>query len=223
MAKKHKTTSSPKPPKQAKDNENAYLKVLPNELWLDSIIGKDFYDRDLLRLVDFYVLHSPCKASSYSPKTLESIGWKNPWHSSYFRAAFDEVTGFVEGENFLYAGSKNHFLEKWNDLGYNFPADCSNEYAVFANAGEGNPRMDLLHRIRNSLAHGRFTAVRKNGEFYISMEDVTELQGLNGLYVVARICLKKSTLIGLLDFFEIKSDKAKQLESLYNKSTERVL
>lgn len=215
MAKKQKTISSPKQPKQAKDNENDYLKVLPNELWLNSIIGKDFYDIDLLRLVDFYVLHSPCKVSSYSPITLERLGWKNPWHSSCFRAAFDEVAGFVEGENFIYSESKNHFLEKWTDLEYNFPSDCNNEYAVFVKAGEGNPRMDLLHRIRNSLAHGRFTAVRRNGEFYISMEDVTELQGLNGLYVVARICLKKSTLISLMDFFERKSDKAKQLYSLH--------
>ena len=74
-----------KPPKII---ESDYLKVEPDEQWLHAVVGKGFYDADFYRIIDFFVLHSPCRVSSYSPRSLESMGWKNPWQSSRFRLAF---------------------------------------------------------------------------------------------------------------------------------------
>lgn len=197
-----------KPPKI---NEAEYIKVEADEQWLHSKPGKDFYDDGLYRIVDFFVLHSPCKVSSYSPKTLESLGWANPWQSSRFRAAFDEIAGLNENNTFFYNESKNHLIENWNMLGKEVFFEVNGEYAVITHAGESNPRMDLIHHIRNSFAHGRFSVIRDHGEYYIFFEDVDTIKSLTGLYVTARMCFKKSTLLQWVDFFEIKTDKAKEL------------
>lgn len=193
-----------------------YLKVEPDEQWLHTIIGKEFYDADFYRIIYFFVLHSPCRVSSYSPRLLESIGWKNPWQSSRFRLAFDEIMGLVENKTFFQHEAKNHFLEMWNRLGREelFAID-GESYAVVIHAGESNPRMDLLHHIRNAFAHGRYAVKCDHNEYYIFMEDVSTIKRLPGLYVTARMCLKKSDLLQLIDFFEKKGDKAKKLCSLY--------
>ena len=189
-----------------KIDRDDYLIVEPYESWLNSKPGKGFFDDSFYRIINFYVLHSPCKVSSYSPITLESLGWKNPWNSSRFRDTFDKIAGFASDESFYYHESKNHFLELWKQSGFEFfPSEDLSEYAVLIHAGESNPRMDLLHHIRNSLAHGRFSVVKDNREYYLFFEDVATIRGLNGALVVnSRVCLKKSTLIAWIDFFEQK-------------------
>lgn len=204
-----------KPP-QIKEED--YLKVEPDEQWLHTIAGKDFYDDSFYRIIDFFVLHSPCKVSSYSPRTLEYLGWVNPWQSSRFRNAYDEILGVEEATSFFHHEAKKHMLEMWNAIGReNFFEVDGNEFAVIIHAGEGNPRMDILHHIRNSFAHGRFAVVRDHNEYFIFMEDVTTISRLPGLYVTARMCFKKSSLISLIDFFEKKGDRAQELSSLFQK------
>ena len=200
----------------SKTNKDEYLIVNKDESWLKTKIGKDFYDDDYHRIIEFYVLHSPCKVSSYTPCTLESLGWKNPWKSSRFRNAFDVVPGFIEADTFRHHESKNHFKEMWEDAGWGeFFSIEEKEFAIFVYAGESNPRMDLLHHIRNSFAHGRFSVIKKNREYYIYFEDLGQISGVGSMVVNARICLKKSTLVTWLNTFEQKTDAAKELSSLY--------
>ena len=123
-----------KPPKV---NQSDYLGVAAYESWLGTIVGKNFYDSDFYRIVDFFVLHSPCSGSSYSPKTLESLGWKNHWQSSQFRKAFDEIAGLIENDNFKHHESKNHFLELWEQLGRKVFFDVGGgEFAIIIRAGK---------------------------------------------------------------------------------------
>lgn len=205
----------PKNKKPPKVNKQEYLEVATEEEWPLWSARKGIDKDDFFRIVDFYVLHSPCRVSSYSPKKLEQYGWKNPWNSSRFRDAFDHIPGFKENDNFWFHESKNHFLEMWEQMGIKvFPECAGKEYAVFTYAGESNPRMDLLHHIRNAFAHGRFAVRNIKKESYFYFEDVTEIRGIQGLFVVARICLRKTTLIGWIDFFERKVDSAKCLSSL---------
>ena len=198
------------PPQISKEE---YLEVNKDEPWLHSLVGKALYDEEYYRIIDFYVLHSPCKVSSYSPRTLESLGWKNPWKSKTFRDTFDMVPGFREGENFRFHESKNHFLEMWNDYGLKDFFSSEEEFAIYIYAGESNPRMDLLHHIRNAFAHGRFSCKKINREYYFYFEDVTEIKRLTGLFVTARICLKKTTLSEWLAIFEKRSDVAREMYS----------
>ena len=190
MAKSNKKKAPP-----SKVNEEDYIKVSVNEDWLQNSAGKKHYDEDFYRIIDFYVLHSPCKVSSYTPRTLESMGWKNAWNSSIFRDTFDSVAGFVEGDTLRFGKSKSSFLNMWNDTGYTSFWGQGKEFAVYTYVGESNPRLDLLHHIRNSFAHGRFASQGLNKEVFLYFEDVTEINKLKGLYASARICLKKTTLI----------------------------
>ena len=201
-----------------KIDKQDYIEVNPDEEWLHMSVEDAFYDKNYYRIIDFYVLHTPCK-SSYTPRTLEKLGWKNPWYSSKFRDAFDNVPGFVENQNFCMADSKKGFLTIWNSSSLDdFSTKTPKEFAVFTKAGEGNPRMNLLHHIRNAFAHGRFSVKKYKKEFYIYLEDVTGINGLEGIFVSARICLKKSTLITWLDTFEKKNDISRTLSSVFSET-----
>lgn len=209
----------PKKNKSPKVNAQDYIKVNAHEKWLQMSSEKTINQKDFFRIVKFYVLHSPCKESSYSPNTIDELGWKKgAWKSSRFRDAFDSIPGFVEDENFMMHDSKNHFLEMWEQASIkDFPDNTGKEYAIFTHAGESNPRLDLLHHIRNAFAHGRFSIIIKGRgrEPFFFFEDVSTIPGISGIVVVARVCLKISTLLGWIDLFERKSDVAKKLSSLF--------
>lgn len=190
MAEKGKKKAPPK------INPDEYIIVPADETWLSTKNGRDFYDDDYHRIIEFYALHSPCKVSSYTPCTFESLGWKTPWKSPRFRKAFDDVPGFIEKDTFRHHDSKNHFKEMWENAGWGeFFSIEDKEFAIFVYAGESNPRMDIFHHIRNSFAHGRFSVKKKNREYYLYFEDVTTISGVKVLIVNARICFKKSTLV----------------------------
>lgn len=193
-----------------RDISNKYIVVSENEEWLQRPISQKFCDEDFLRIVLFYVLHSPCKKSSYSRVNLEDYGWKNPWHKEKFKEIIDGKANFNE-KSFRFTSAHKDFKTLWieTEKPDNFYDEISEEFAVFSHAGESNPHLDMLHHIRNSLAHGRFTVKKHNKEFYIFMEDVREVY--NQLAVNARIVLKKKTLLNWIDIFECKSEEAKKL------------
>lgn len=210
MGKKNK--SDGKKETKQKIPPEGFIIVNTIEPWLKESIPEDFADKKLFRIILFYIIHSPCKGSSYSRSDLESFGWKNPWHSEVFRCSFDKIAGFNGEENCIYVTSQKEFEQKWIATGlqddfYNI----SKEFAVFAYAGESNPRLDLLHHIRNALAHGRFSARKcdKGNDYFIIMEDVNDSSDF--LKVNARIILKKSTLIKWINLLECRTEEAKKL------------
>lgn len=207
--------------KKVEKSFDDYIVVNENEEWLRQPINKDFCDNDFMRIVLFYVLHSPCKQGSYSRINLEDFGWKNPWHSTRFKSLLDDTPNF-SSDSFLYTETQKGFKALWEsaNLADNFFDENGKEYAVFSYAGESNSHLDLIHHIRNALAHGRFTARKYNREFYIYMEDVRQIDSI--FVVNARIILKKKTLIEWIDIFECRSEKAKKLcEEINKTSTKR--
>ena len=74
--------------------------------------------------------------------------------------------------------------------------------------------MDVLHHIRNALAHGRFTVKKHEKDYYVYLEDVTRIRRLDGLFVTGRMCFKKSTLVDLIDFLEYKKTSNISLDNL---------
>jgi hypothetical protein len=96
MAKKKKDVNNnvtAKPPE-------GFIIVNAVEPWLQQQISENFADNKFFRIVMFYIIHSPCKESSYSRVDLEKYGWKNPWHYDAFKAEFDKIAGFVDEENY---------------------------------------------------------------------------------------------------------------------------
>lgn len=86
------------------------------EEWSYTKPGRQFFDDDLLRIIDFFCLHSPCKQGSYSGLTLDILGWRNPWNSSRFRNRFIELLGLSE-ESFIYCDYQHCFKKEWEKLG----------------------------------------------------------------------------------------------------------
>ena len=54
-----------------------YTEKKPN--WLEWITPERVNDKDLFRIVIFYVFHSPCNGLSAMKKTLQEYGWNTPW------------------------------------------------------------------------------------------------------------------------------------------------
>ena len=209
-------SNAPKP-KQPKVQATDYISVSSSEDWFEDNLNDAIYDDTFHRIIDFYVLHSPCKSSSYSPKSLEKLGWKNPWNSSKFREAFDEICDCNNTPFFQHLDSKNKLKTAWETSGYEWiPEKPEHEFAIYVSAGESNLRIDLMHRIRNALAHGRFTKKTHNKQDYLLLEDVGGVWPLKGLFVHARICIKTKTLVDWIDLFEKKGTKAAELSYLYS-------
>lgn len=105
------------------------------------------------------------------------------------------------------------FKKEWEKLGLHTDyLSMRHPYAVIAAAGESNRYMDLLHRIRNSFAHGRFTVAGDHGEYYFYFEDVKETNG--STCVLARACLTKSGMSRLLVFLTREKGSAAGFESI---------
>lgn len=171
--------------------------------WVYTPPGKDFFDKEYIEIVEFFCFHSPCKKGSYSPRSLESLGWNNPWNYQKFKDKIKEIAGF-DDKNFIMSETQYNFKALWESTGYiNDFTKIRKPFAFFAYAGETNQYLDLLHRIRNSFAHGRYTIVRENREYYIYFEDVKDTNG--NTCVMARICLTKRILYNLLMFFSMKN------------------
>lgn len=198
--------------KEEKQPPEGFILVNAMEEWLQRSIPKDFADNDFMKIILFYVLYSPCKKGSYSRIDLERHGWKKPWHYEDFKTRLKQIAGFND-TNWHYKEAQKDFKELWESLDYQseFYDIMNNEFAVFTNVGESNPFLDLFHHIRNSLAHGRFTAkkVPRKKDYYIFMEDV---HPENGFYKVnARIIIKKSVLLEWVKFLQCETEEAKNL------------
>lgn len=153
----------------------------------------------MMRIVYFYVLKSPCKESSWGRKSMEDYGWVNYWSSNRFRQRIYDV---AELNTFNPCDSATKLKNIWPD-DVNYYA-AQQESAYFVTANEDSPLLNLFHRIRNSFAHGRF---RINGEYYF-FEDVDK----SGTIVMARICLKQSTLENWIKVIDCSDVKAKEIQ-----------
>lgn len=183
--------------KNPKFESNPIITV-PYPEWIEPLPHHQLNAR-LARLIQFYVFNSPCKASSWGRKSMEDFGWFNYWKSNRFR---NLVIESAELDSFNYCDSATQLARKWPNKNRYF--ESQEEYAYFVNAGEESCFMNLFHRIRNSIAHGRF---RMNGS-HLFFEDVDK----DGKTVKARICLNIETLENWMRIIKCEIDTAKQLQ-----------
>ena len=55
-----------------------------NPEWINWIAPDRFNDKDLFRIVIFFVFHSPCENLSSMRKNLLEYGWTAPWKKPYY-------------------------------------------------------------------------------------------------------------------------------------------
>ena len=181
----------------------------PYPLWIEQL-PLHRINRPMMELVQFYVINSPCKESSWGRKSMESYGWINYWESSRFR---DLIFDVAELNELHPCGSATDFERIWPDMPDYYRSQ--DEFAYFVKAGEESPLMNLFHRIRNSFSHGRFCM---NGDYFF-FEDVEKDK--NGIRVMARICLNIVTLQNWMRIIKCDGETAKKLYEDMKKNREK--
>lgn len=173
-----------------------------NPEWINWIAPDSFEDKDLFKIVIFFLFHSPCENLSSMRKTLAEYGWTAPWKKPYYLnkqlrqvASNYELLFSAKGYNEIDAA-----LEK-ADLKENFPCNFSHErICIYDN--QGNQFLSVFYHLRNAFAHYRLNMVDIDGECVFILEDVQPKRNSNQLKVSARMILRKSTLLKWINLIE---------------------
>lgn len=167
--------------------------------WVHRLPLELFEDRDLLRIIVFFVFHSPCEGLSAMGCSLEEYNWKTPWRKPYWLNK--QLKRSASNYKLLYSADSykamNEALAKANLLD-NFPSDLSTE-RISAYDCKKNQFQSVFYHIRNAFAHGRFSLVDINGECVLILED---RKNNSSQMISARMILKKSTLIKWIEIIE---------------------
>lgn len=193
------------------NSESYPLLSEPYPSWIESL-PINHVNAKLMRIIQFFVLNSPCEHSSWGRKSMESYGWINYWHSSKFRALIKDAAELSE---FHQCSSLTEIARKWNDTyrGREKYYQSQNEFAYFTKAGEESLLMDLFHHIRNAICHGR---IRIN-DGYIFFEDVST----DGEKVKARICLQLVTLEKWMQIIKCETPESRQVQEDMKKNNQK--
>jgi len=174
--------------------------------WLDTKVPKEYEDADLLKIILFFVINSPCKGQSRRGIPLTAYGWKSkPWYSdSYLKNKLDKIIFGDEEKIFCFAENKKELAQKIrnNDFKENFYCHRNNQRIAIVKVckkGCGNKYMSLFYHIRNSLAHGRLAMYpTKNNDIMFVMEDGSDINQ-EKFGVSARIVILKSSLLNIIE------------------------
>lgn len=169
-----------------------------NPAWINWIAPDSFNDKDLFRIVIFFVFHSPCENLSSLRKTLFEYGWAKPYYlNKQLRQKASNYKLLFSAKNY---NDMDAALEK-ADLKETFPSDFSRERICIYDNQE-NQFLSVFYHIRSAFAHCRLNMVDVNGECVFVLEDVQTKKNFNQLKVSARMILRKSTLIKWIDLIE---------------------
>ena len=170
--------------------------------WLQWISPQKFEDKDLFRIVVFFVFHSPCENLSSMGKSLYEYGWKTPWKKPFYlnRHLRKTSTNF----NLIYSADSYDNLEKALErakLLDDFPNDLHTErICIYDN--KKNQFLSVFYHLRNSFAHCRLNMVDVDGECVFILEDIIENKKNGEIKVSARMILRKSTLLKWINIIE---------------------
>jgi len=173
-----------------------------NPKWLQQIAPARFEDKDLFKIVVFFVFHSPCQSLSALSKTLQEYGWNTPWKKPYYLNK--QLKQASSNFNLLFStdayNKMDEALEK-AELIDNFPSNLIQERVCIYDK-EKNQFLSTFYHIRNAFAHGRLNMVDVDGECVFILEDIVENKKKRTCKVSARMILKKSTLLKWIEIIE---------------------
>lgn len=174
--------------------------------WLYTKVPDEYEDADLLKIIMFFVINSPCEGQSKRGIPLTTYGWKSkPWYSdSYLKDKLDKII-FGDGEKiFCFANCKKELEQKIrnNDFKDDFYCHRDNQRIAIAKVNQkncGNKYMSLFYHIRNSFAHGRLAMYpAKDNDIMFVMEDGIDIDK-ERFGVSARIVILKSSLLNIIE------------------------
>lgn len=170
--------------------------------WLKWIAAEDFNDTDFIRIIAFFVFHSPCPGLSSMGKMLSDYKWSAPWKLPYYlnRQLKMASTNF----NLLFSAKSYDAIEdalgKANLLD-DFVTNYSTERICVYDVKQ-NQFLSVFYHIRNSIAHCRFKMVKDMQDCIFIFEDVQNRTESDKVKVSARMIIRKSTLLKWIDIIE---------------------
>lgn len=170
--------------------------------WLEWIVPDKFNDKDLFRIVIFFVFHSPCPKLSAMGKSLSEYGWKTPWSQPY--SLKKQLCQAASNNELIFSAQRYDDMEttlEKADLKDGFPYDFETERVCIYN-NQKNQFLSVFYHLRNAFAHCRLNMFEVNGECVFAFEDVQAIKNSDTLKVSARMILKKSTLLHWIDIIE---------------------
>lgn len=175
---------------------------------------------DWKKIIEFFVLYSPCENVSARGKPLSVYGWKdkNPPKEGYLYRRLMESANLVENTSYFTCNKQDEEKDLFSKahLEADFMNYCNkNEVAYLLN---GNEVMCLFKTIRNGFAHGRFTFVNVGQSTYVAMENGVASAGF--FEVKARLFLSKETLQKWINIVE--NESAIEREQSEKELTEKI-
>jgi len=185
---------------ESQDTKKNYILIDSKASWIDKETDNKLLNKEIQKIINFYVLHVPCKdLSARAIQLNDTYKLKKEMHlndSKFFFMAevWDEMKPVLEDANLSKRFPPKQYEEK---------------ICVYK---KENQLTSVFSHIRNSLAHGRFNIVDSDNESFFILEDFKpEVDKGEGNRVSARMILKKSTL---LKWIEIIEDGEKNLTKL---------
>lgn len=174
------------------------MKIDKNATWLQWIAPEKFNDKDLFRIVVFFVFHCPCEGVSAMGKSLDEYNWHKPWSKPFYLNT--QLKQVSSSDTLIYYSNAYDKLDEKlveANLAENFPSDFNTERIAIYN-NKGSRFMSVFYHIRNAFAHGRLNMVDVKGECIFVLEDVSP----KTKNVSARMILRKNTLLKWIDIIE---------------------
>ena len=171
-----------------------------NTSWLHWIAPEYFNNKNLFRIVIFFVFHSPCPELSSMGKALSEYGWNTPWRKPfYLNRHLKEASS---NPKLLFSAATydkmSDALEKANLL-ENFPSDLQTErVCIYDN--KKNQFLSVFYHLRNAFAHCRLNMVEMNDDCVFIIVDFIKEKGK--YKVSARMIIRESTLLKWIEIIE---------------------
>lgn len=117
------------------------MKVLTerNPDWIKWIAPERFDDKELFRIVIFFVFHSPCANLSSMGKTLAEYGWSAPWRKPFYLNK--QLQQAASNYKLIYPASNYvpYKIGKLQIQGFSEPATPKNKITELSHYAKGRP------------------------------------------------------------------------------------
>lgn len=133
----------------------------------DNFISKECF----IKLIHFYVIHTPCKNISNKSIPLINYGWNEPWKGKNSLKVLLKKAS--DPENLLFSVEKKSELNdviNQSEINTLLASNSPKNIICFINS-KGNQFISIFFHIRNAFAHGRFEVFKTDKGEFLLLED----------------------------------------------------
>ena len=182
-----------------KKDKQSYQYKKENSILGSCVDAHRLSEDEYYKLYSFYVTYSMCGSQSAKKRSFVDYGWEsNRIIRTELGAKLKDVLSLSRNKDFIFTDEDN-LAEQFHllDLDDGDLQSVDKEKAVISKTHESNSYLKLFYRIRDGFAHGKFRLLFSSGG-----ERMIIVQDDNGHNVTARIVIKISTLLNIVDIVD---------------------